>query len=299
MNRFCLKHSLLSVLALCLLVCFLSPAVVFADELQTLRNCVLVETEWSDGDSFRVQDEQGKQYTVRLYGVDCLEYHVQDTTDARRLRAQRRYFGISQYGGSAEQSILNAKKLGKAAKIAALHELDNPFTVHTAFADARGDGRYKRYYAFITTNKGEDLGEKLVRLGLARAFGVYRQTPDGRSREELREWLKDIELQAAMRGAGIWATSDWNSLPSERRDAREEVSELALATGNAPLGANDRININTAPRDELMRLPGIGEVLANRIIERRPYKTIESITEVEGIGKKIFQQMQRNLKVVD
>ena len=74
---------------------------------------------------------------------------------------------------------------------------------------------------------------------------------------------------------------------------------MALATGNAPLGANDRININTAPRDELMRLPGIGEVLANRIIERRPYKTIESITEVEGIGKKIFQQMQRNLKVVD
>lgn len=299
MNRFRLQHALLSILAICLPVCLLCPDFVLADELQTLRNCVLVNTNWSDGDSFLVKDEQGKQYTVRLYGVDCLEYHVHDTTDARRLRAQRRYFGISKYGGSAEQSIRNAKKFGKAAKTAAGQELASPFTVHTAFADARGDGRYKRYYAFITTSKGEDLGEKLVRLGLARAFGVYRQTPDGRSREELREWLKDIELQAAMRGAGIWAATDWKSLPSERRDAREEVAELALATGTSPLGANDRININTAPRDELMRLPGIGEVLANRIIERRPYKTVASITEVEGIGDKIYKNMQRNLKVVD
>ncbi len=291
--------SKLAFVGVVVLVALQRPGIVAADDLLALRNCVLVETSWADGDSFLVQDDQGTQYTIRLYGVDCLEYHVQDTTDARRLRAQRRYFGISEYGGTAESSIAAAKNLGKQAALAVKLELKNPFTVHTAFADARGDGKYKRYYAFVTTGNGDDLGEKLVRLGLARAFGVYRQTPDGRSRDDYREWLRDIELQSAKRGVGIWAATDWNSLPVERLKDREENAELELATTGRPLDPNFKININTAPRDELMRLPGIGEVLANRIIERRPYETIESITEVDGIGAKTLQALKPNLKLSD
>ena len=34
-----------------------------------------------------------------------------------------------------------------------------------------------------------------------------------------------------------------------------------------------------------MQLPGIGETLANRIIERRPYKSIDLLIEVNGIGR--------------
>ena len=175
---------------------------VIGDELQAFHNCKYVETNWADGDSFQIEDADGTQFTIRLYGVDCLEYLVNDTTDARRLRAQRRYFGIAKYGGSTESSIAASKEFGKQAALAVQRELGKPFTVHTAFADARGDGRYKRYYGFITTNNKEDLGEKLVKLGLARAFGVYRETPQGRRRSEYRDWLKDIELQAAKRGAG-------------------------------------------------------------------------------------------------
>jgi DNA uptake protein ComE-like DNA-binding protein len=286
-------------IGLILLFAHQPAGMVAADELQTLQNCRLVETSWADGDSFLIQDEEGNQYTIRLYGVDCLESHVNDTTDARRLRAQRRYFGISKYGGSTESSISAAQRLGKQASLAVKQELKNPFTVHSAFADARGDGKYKRFYGFVTTGNGDDLGEKLVRLGLARAFGVYRKTPDGKSREDYREWLKDIELQAAKRGVGIWAATDWDSLPAERRKDREDNAELELATRNQPLDPNFKININTAARDELMRLPGIGEVLANRIIERRPYKTIDSITKVDGLGPKTLQTLKPHLKLSD
>jgi competence protein ComEA len=279
--------------------CFPICNCVSGDELLALHNCKFVATDWSDGDSFRIEDAQGKQYTIRLYGVDCLEYHVNDTTDARRLRAQRRYFGIAKYGGKAESSIAASKQFGKQAALAVQQELKTPFTVHSAFADARGDGRFKRYYGFVTTSNQEDLGEKLVKLGLARAFGVYRQTPRGRTRIEYRDWLKDIELQAAKRGVGIWAATDWNALPSERRKAREEDAELALSTKTQPLAPGYKININTAPRDELMRLTGIGEVLANRIIEGRPYRTIDGIGEVEGIGRKKLAALRPNLKVKD
>ena len=268
-----------------------------SEDLIQLKNCTLVKTDWADGDSFRVKDADGKQYTFRLYCVDCLESHVNDTTDARRLRAQRRYFGIARYGGSATTSIVAAKKLGKQAAALIEQKLQTPFTVHTSFADGRGDGKFKRFYAFITTSSGKDLGEQLVRLGLARAFGVYRKNPQGRSQAEQRDWLKDIELQAAARKAGVWALTDWDSLPIERQTEREEIAELALATQGAPLDTDTKINLNSAARDELMRLPGIGEVMANRIIERRPYKSIDSLTKVDGVGDKSLKKLRPYLKL--
>ncbi len=48
------------------------------------------------------------------------------------------------------------------------------------------------------------------------------------------------------------------------------------------------VNINTADAQELQTLQGIGEVLAQRIIERResagPYSSVEDLLEVSGIG---------------
>jgi endonuclease YncB( thermonuclease family) len=73
-----------------------------AEELATLTLCKLIPTEWADGDSFLIQTADGTSHTIRLYGADCIEWHVSDETDARRLRAQRRYFGISEVGGSPQ-----------------------------------------------------------------------------------------------------------------------------------------------------------------------------------------------------
>jgi competence ComEA-like helix-hairpin-helix protein len=267
------------------------------EALTPFKSCKLTPTEWADGDSFLIQTQDGASHTIRLYGADCIEWHVADETDARRLRTQRRYFGISEFGGMPQASITAAKGLGKTAAEEVVAALAKPFTVHTAFADARGNGKHKRIYGFVTTADGEDLAERLIRLGLARAFGVYRETPTAMSAKDYQEYLRDVELQAAKRGAGVWAKTDWDKLPGERQAERQEDADLVLATASSKFQPGTRINPNTAARDELMRLPGIGEVTANRIIEARPFKVVTDLRTVEGIGEKTLARITPFLQI--
>ncbi len=244
-----------------------------------------IATEWADGDSFRVKTAEGREFSVRLYGVDCIETGPYNPSDARRLRDQRQYFGISEHGGSFRSSVELAETYGKEATTRVAEWLGEPFTVHTAFADARGDARYERFYAFITLADGRDLGAALVSAGLARAFGVLRSHPDGRSSHEYGESLSDLEIQAAVRRKGVWAHTDWDKLPNERKMLRDYEEEIRTTIRRPQLEEGTRINPNTAARDELMRLPGIGETMALRIIEGRPYENGEALLKVSGIGE--------------
>jgi len=275
-----------------LLACLCCISCHAQEALITWKNCILVPTDWADGDSFQIQTDEGELHTIRLYGADCVEWHVTDATDARRLRAQRRYFGIDGAHGGAEAAIQMAKGFGEAAAKEVADVLGKPFQVHTVLADAKGDGRHKRIYAFVTTASGEDLAERLIRLGLARAFGVYRANPAGKSAKDYEAYLKDVELLAAQRKAGIWAKTNWDLLPGEREAERRDNNDLALAIGGQKLRKGAKLNPNTAARDELIRLPGVGEAMANRIIENRPFRKAEDLRNVDGIGPKTLQQIR-------
>ena len=275
-----------------LLFLFLTLTAFAADPLTHLERCTLVKADWSDGDSFPIRTADGKEITIRLYGADCIEWHVTDESDARRLRAQRRYFGISGFGSSPQESIEAAKGFGGKAAEEVARALAEPFSVHTAYSDARGDGRYKRFYGFVITSKGEDLATRLVGLGHARAIGVYRETPSGDTSKEYRASLEDLELKAAKKGLGAWAATDWEHLPVERKEERDENAEIELAQGDGGLAAGDKINPNNAASDELMKLPGVGEVTANRIIEARPFSKLEDLDAVDGIGKQTLLRLE-------
>ena len=274
----------------CFLLWLAAWALCVADDLQSFPGCKLVAADWADGDSFPVSFPDGRTLTVRLYGADCMEMHVQgNESNARRLRDQRRYFGIT--------SITTARELGEQAKQESARLLAKPFTVITAFADGRGDGRFQRIYGFVKLADGSDLSETLVRMGLARAFGVVRKRHDGTSGEEWKQQLADLELIAARTGVGAWRHTDWAKLPEERRQAREEMAELAEARGGSGSPPAEALDVNSAPRDALMDIPGIGEKTANEIIGARPFAKLDDLLRVPGIGPATLRKIRPFLRV--
>ena len=70
------------------------------------------------------------------------------------------------------------------------------------------------------------------------------------------------------------------------------------ARGAAPQAAapGEKVNINTAGVDELVALPGIGRAYAERIVEYRqkngPFKKVEDLMNVSGVGEKSFLKMK-------
>jgi competence protein ComEA len=63
----------------------------------------------------------------------------------------------------------------------------------------------------------------------------------------------------------------------------------------------DKVNINTATAEELDTLPGVGPSIAQRIIDYRtthgPFRSIEDIKKVKGIGDATFEELKDKITV--
>lgn len=260
-----------------------------ASDLETFQDCQYVPTEWADGDSFAVKFPDGETRVLRLYYVDCVEQSVSTDSDKRRLREQSRHFGVEDYRLAVEH--------GRKATEFTREILKQPFSVHTAFADARGRSGKPRYYAFITTAEGKDLSRVLVENGLARAFGLGRQTPSGTTRDEYDAFLRDLEFSAAMKREGLWQHSDPDALIEMRAEEREDMRGLESIDDALVIRPPESpVDVNSASLEDLMRT-GLRESLADSVIRNRPFENVDEIIQVNGIGPVTLEKVRPYLKI--
>ena len=64
----------------------------------------------------------------------------------------------------------------------------------------------------------------------------------------------------------------------------------------ATLADSSRLNINTATAQDLEQLPGIGPVIAERIVEHRsqygPFRRVEHVMMVRGLSERKFRDLE-------
>lgn len=150
--------------------------------------------------------------------------------------------------------------------------------------------------------KQEKLIILFLLLGLIIGIGIelykshFKPLPDNLNLQQLDETEKQIRQKASLIDSIIVESDRLASLSAV--GTKEQNRLLAKSTTpEIPINKSKlMVNINTAPTEELVRLPQVGPVIANKIVEYRnnhgPFRRIDDLMNVKGIGIKKFTSMK-------
>lgn len=187
------------------------------------------------------------------------------------------------------------------------------FAMGVKYADFKNDRQVEEdalLQASGQTDKAEsnELQSKIIQVyvtGAVKKPGVYRLQEGDRVYQavEMAEALADADLKHLEMARSL---VDGETIPVHTQGEIPEPPVNASVGGSYTSGASNQnsamVNINTASAQELAdKLDGIGPALGQRIVDYRtsngPFKDIEEIKNVSGIGDKRFEAIKDKISV--
>lgn len=159
-----------------------------------------------------------------------------------------------------------------------------------------GEGREGAHGCEPTTDRDKSMIRslliKLAMLAVTATLIFWIGWPVPEPREDAPRVIADNPVEPVDRRA----TPGTHAAVGAPLPGLPRVDAPKVQAGSPVAKPQSRLDLNRASAEDLQRLPGIGDILAKRVVEARTSKgsftTIEELLEVKGIGEKKLERLR-------